>query len=102
MSSYHPLCFSPTRFSFGHLDVIEEDLVEGMPLQEIDDRPDRDPGALHVHDEHAHAFVLVRGMGVRPGGEPAVIGIMGVARPDLLAVDDEPVVLLDGASSAWR
>ena len=71
----------------GDAHVGEIDLVEARLAVGLLDRPDLDPGRLHAQEEHGQALVLGHG-GVGAGDQDAVVGVVGAAGPDLLAVDD--------------
>src|SRR5690606_4991887 len=77
-------------------DVIEEDFGEVPAAHDVDERPDGDTGRLHVDDEVGDAAVLWS-LRVRASEEDAPFGMVGAARPDLLAVDDVFVAIADGA-----
>ena len=72
-----------------------------MPPQEVDQRTHRDPRSLHVENEHADAFVL-GSVRVGPRAEPAVVGVVGIAAPYLLAVDHPAVAVVHGAGLERR
>ena len=71
----------------GHEDVLEDDHVEVMRAGQVDDRAHRDAGELRVHQELRESLVLLRRIVVRPERRDQVVGEMGIARPDLGAVD---------------
>ena len=72
----------------GNESVVEHDFVEIVLAGHLIDRIDRDAGRLHVHQKLREAVAAVL-FGGRRGAEQAehVIGDMGVAGPDLRAVD---------------
>ena len=73
-------------------DVVEEDLVDVAVAHHAADLPDGDAGGVHGDKEDGDAAVL-GGVGVGAGEEEAELGALGVARPDLLTVDDVVVAV---------
>ena len=70
-----------------HLGAVEEDLVEGRAAVHLPDGADLQPplSLLHREGEAGDALLALR-FGVGPGQQNAVVGLPGVAGPDLLAV----------------
>ena len=76
--------------------VVEKDLVEALTVRHVDQRPHADAGRLHVHEEVTDAAVLRRvGIGARDHEHP--VGVVRLAGPDLLSVEDELVAIRNGA-----
>src|SRR5215211_637364 len=80
----------------GDAHVVEEDLVEAVLAGHVDQRPHGDARRVHGHDEGGDALMLGR-VRVGAGGEPAPVGAVRPARPNLLAVDHEVVAVGHGA-----
>src|SRR4051794_17522377 len=80
----------------GDLGLLEEDLVELGLAGDLAKRPDIDVGLIHVEDEVGDPLVL-RGVLVGAGEEHAVLGLVRVGGPDLLAGDLPVAVGLDRA-----
>src|SRR5581483_3357039 len=78
-----------------HAHVVEEDLVEVVVVRHVDERTDGDAWGLHIDDEVTNALVLRR-VGVRAREQDHVLGDVRAGGPDLLAVDDVVVAVLDG------
>src|SRR5579875_2753837 len=66
----------------------QEHLVEQGVTGHLPQRPDLDPWLAHAEREVADPVVL-RGAGIGPGQQHAVVGDLGQRGPDLLPVDDE-------------
>ena len=75
----------------GHLDVVEEDLVELGVAGDLPQRAHLDAVSVHV-DDHVGEALVPLGVGVRAADQDAEVGDVRVRRPDLLAVDDEAAV----------
>ena len=75
----------------GHLHVVEEGLAEGRIAADQQDRPGRDAGRFHVEQQEADPALL--GLGRRPHQAEDPVGLVGIAGPHLLAVD-QPVIAL--------
>ena len=76
-----------------HLHVVEEGLAEGRIAGDEQDRPGRDAGARHVEQEEADPLMLGRGgIGADQAEDP--VGLVGIAGPDLLAVDQPMIALV--------
>ena len=73
--------------------VGEEDLVELRRPVGLDDGADLDALLVHRHEQVGDAGVLGR-VGVGAGEQEAVVGVLGLGGPDLLAVDD-PLVAVE-------
>ena len=71
--------------------VGEEHLVELRLVGDLAQRSHLDAGRVHVDDERGDALALRR-VGVGAGEAPTPVGELRVARPHLLAVDDEAAV----------
>jgi hypothetical protein len=80
---------------FGAARVGEEDLVELGRAVDLGDRSDLDARLVHGHEQVADAGVLGRVGSVRTRQED-VVGVLGLGRPDLLAVDDPLVAVEHG------
>src|SRR6185437_1827737 len=78
---------------FGDLHVGEEGLAERRVAADQTDRPRLDSRRLHVDQEKGNAFVLARVVGADQAETP--IGILRTRGPDLLAVDEEVIALVD-------
>ena len=92
LATSQPLLISPTDLVLGHLHVVEEGLAEGRIAGDQQDRPGRDAGARHVEQQEADPLMLGRGrIGAHQAEDP--VGLVGIAGPDLLAVD-QPVIAL--------
>ena len=72
-------------------DVVEEQLGELGTAVHGADRPHRDPGGVHVHEQGGDPPVG-RLDGSCPGQQHTAVGVLGQARPDLLSVDAPAVV----------
>ena len=75
----------------GHFDIVEERLAERAVAADQQDRLGRHAGARHVEQQEAYPLIFVRLVGADQAENP--VGLVGIARPDLLAVDD-PVIAL--------
>ena len=75
--------------------AFEEGLVEVVLAGHVDDRGHGDAGGAHVDEELADAFVLRR-LRIRARHQVTVIGLVREADPDLVAVNDVEVTVLDG------
>ena len=75
---------------------MQEGLAEGRVATDQLDRPNGYSGRAHVHEDEADACVL-RGVGVRADEQKHPVRLVGVSRPDLLAVDEEVVAVGDRA-----
>ena len=95
-----PAFSSPTRLRARHLHVVEEGLAERRLARDQLDRPGADAGRRHVDQHEADAGVLLRGVGAHQAEDP--VGLVGVGGPDLLAVDDEVVVVHFGPRGQRR
>ena len=78
-----------------HDDVGEEHLGELGSARDVAQRPDLDAGRVEVDDQHRDALVL-RHVGIGADVAEALRRDHGVARPDLLPVDDEAVAVVHG------
>jgi len=54
----------------------------------------RDSRGFHINNEHADSIIFSGGIGVSSGGKPAIVSIMGIASPDLIAIDYIFIVFL--------
>ena len=97
----HPSLSSPTRFVGRHLDVGEEHLGEVRGAADVAQRAHLDAGRVHVDDEQADALVLRR-VGIGAHVHEALLRDHRVARPHLLAVDDEPIAVEHGTGLQAR
>ncbi len=81
----------------GTAHVGEEDLVELGGAVDLLDRSHLDTRLLHRHEQVRDAGVL-GGVGIRPGQQEDVVGLVGLGRPHLLPVDHPlvPVELCSG------
>jgi hypothetical protein len=70
--------------------VLEEHLVEAFVARHLHQRPDGDPGRLHV-DQNVGDAVVLRRAWVGTGEAKHPIGELRVRSPNLLAVDNEKV-----------
>ncbi len=97
MATAQPPSTWPRMRSCGHEDVVVEDLGELRDAVHRLDRPHRDAGAVHVDEEGRDAAVggLRR---ARAREEDTALGVLGQARPHLLAVDPPTVAVLRGAA----
>ena len=91
-----PSLSAPTRFSFGTITSVKNTSAKSRRAAEVAQRPHLDARRVHVDDEQADALVL-RHVGIGAHVAEALLGDHGVARPDLLAVDDEVVAVELGA-----
>src|SRR5205085_8188 len=71
---------------FRHLHIGEEGFAERRRAGDQLYRPRLDTRRLHIEQDERNAFVLLRGVGADEAENP--IGLIGVAGPDLLAVDE--------------
>ena len=78
-----------------HFHVGEEGLAERRLAGDQQDRPRLDAGRGHVEQQEGNAFMLL-GLGIRAHEAKNPVGVVGVARPDLLAVDEIMVALVLG------
>ena len=78
----------------GHLHVVEEGLAEGRIAADQQDRLGRHAGRRHVEQEEADALVLGLGRCAHQAEDP--VGLVGVAGPHLLAVDQPMIALVLG------
>ena len=76
----------------GHRDAVEEDLAELVVPGHLPDRSHVDAGGAHVEQEERDAPVAPP-VGSGAGQQDAVLGVLGVRRPDLGAVDHVPVAI---------
>ena len=93
---FQPSPRSPSRFSFGHHDVVEEQLAELGVAGDLRHRPHLDARRAHVDDQHRDAAVLRAGV-VRAREHAAPARVLAPGDPRLLAAEDEVVVVLDRA-----
>ena len=96
-----PSLSSPTRFSFGTTTSVKNTSANSARPADVAQRAHVDAGRVHVDDQHRDALVL-RHVGIGAHVAEALLGDHGVARPHLLAVDDEAVAVVDGARSRGR
>ena len=75
----------------GHLHIIEKCLTEWRAAGDQQDRLGRNAGAGHVEQQEADALIFVRLVGADKTENP--VCLVGIARPDLLAIHD-PVIAL--------
>ncbi len=81
-----------------HPDVVEEHLGEQVPAGEVTQRPDLHAGRVRVDDQVGDALLpAFPGSGPDQGEED--VGVAGVRRPDLLAVDDVLVAVAAGGGA---
>ena len=73
----------------GHLHVVEEGLAEGRIAADQQDRLGRHARRLHVEQQEADPALLGLGRGAHQAEDP--VGLVGIAGPHLLPVD-QPVV----------
>ena len=66
--------------------AVEEHLVELGGAVGLDDRPHLHSGLAHRHEQVGDALVLRR-VRIGAGEQEGVVGVLGLGRPDLLAVD---------------
>src|SRR5207245_3129335 len=71
----------------GHDGVLEVHLVEVMTAREVDDGPDADARRLEVDEELREPLVLLVRHHLGPEERDGIVRDVGVARPDLGAVD---------------
>ena len=88
MATFQPSFTLPSTRLDRHAHVGEEHFVEARVARHHLQRADRDARALHVDQQAGDALVLGGG-GVGAHDQHAPVGDVGVAGPDLLAVDDE-------------
>ena len=81
--------------------VLEEGLVEVVLAGHVHDRRHGDAGGAHVDEELADALVLRR-LRIGARHQVTVVGLVREADPDLVAVDDVRVTVLDGVRLAAR
>src|SRR5499425_1995293 len=87
-----PIPFLAHQHVVGHEAMLEVHLVEVVSPREVDDGADADALRLEVDEELREALVLLVGHHLGAEERNGVVGEMGVARPDLGAVD--PVAAL--------
>ena len=85
----------------GNAHAVEEHLVEPVLARHLLQRPDLDPGRLHVDQQEGDAVVLAPGVGIGAHDQDAPIGVLREAGPDLLTGDDDRV-FFDLAARAQR
>jgi len=85
---------SADQVAVGDDGVVEEDLAELAATGQLADPAHLDARLLQVDDEVADALVG-RSLGVGAGEQEAAVGVVGPRRPDLLAVEDPAVSVLD-------
>ncbi|MNE20186.1 hypothetical protein D3C80_1132940 [compost metagenome] len=80
--------------------VLQEHFVEIVLAQHVVDRPHRDAGGLHVHQQLRQAGVAIAFI-LRPGTQQGdhVVAAVGAGGPDLAAVDDPAAVGLHRAGT---
>ena len=98
LAMVQPALSSPTRLRRGTLTLSKKvsqngDLPEISMIGRV-----VTPGDVHVDQHEADAGVFLRGVGAHQAEDP--VGLVGIGGPDLLAVDDEVVVVDLGAW--WR
>ena len=76
----------------GHLNAIEEDLVEVSGSGDLTQGPHIHTLATHVEGERRDALML-GGVGIGPGQQISPVGVLAVGGPHLLPVDDELVAI---------
>ncbi|MEZ5502268.1 MAG: hypothetical protein R3E50_06275 [Halioglobus sp.] len=82
----------------GHAHIGEEDLRELVLAGQGGERFDGDPVQVHVHQQAGNTLVFRR-LRIGAHQQLAVVGVMAQGVPDLLAVDDEMVAVLNGTAA---
>ena len=90
-----PSCSGPTRFATGTRTSCVVGGVGALAAERVD-RRHREARRARRHQDDRDALVLRR-VGIGARGEPDVVGVVGVGREDLLAVDHVVVAVADGA-----
>ena len=75
-----------------HLHIGEEGFAEGRLAGDELDRPRFNPRRRHVEQHEGNAFMLLRGVGADEAEDP--VRLIGIGRPDLLAVDQEVIAFV--------
>ena len=89
------LVFLMDAVRLGHLHIVHEGFAEGRIAADQQDRLGRDAGALHVEQHEADAALLGCLAGADEAEDP--VGLIGVAGPHLLPVDDVMIARVLGA-----
>ena len=81
--------------------VVEEGLAEGRGAGDQADGPHGDAGLMHGEEHEADALVLGH-VRIRAHQAENPVGVVGAGGPDLLAIDDEVIAVVFGASAQRR
>ena len=76
----------------GHADVVEFHFVQAVVIVDRDDRVHLDTFTLHIDQDERNALLLLAGViGAHQAENP--VGVLGIRRPDLGAVDNEIIAI---------